>query len=93
MSGFVFRERTKAYIELIRIHQPSGIFLLLWPTMWALWIASEGRPSPTVFWVFIAGIFLMRSAGCAINDYADREFDGHVSRTSKRPLVTGAIAP
>ena len=72
---------------------PIGIYLLLWPTLWALWIAAEGVPDFTILLVFIAGVVLMRSAGCAINDYADREVDPHVARTKTRPLAAGLITP
>ena len=80
------------YLKLIRFDRPIGTYLLLWPTLWALWIASEGVPSFKLLIVFALGVFLMRSAGCAINDYADRDFDGYVSRTEERPLATGAIS-
>ena len=85
--------RLVSYGELIRINRPIGILLLLWPAMWALWLAGEGRPDFFVVMIFIAGTALMRSAGCAINDYADREFDGHVARTKQRPLAAGKITP
>jgi 4-hydroxybenzoate polyprenyltransferase len=75
----------------VRLDRPIGIYLLLWPTLWALWIAAEGVPNFTVLFVFIACVVLMRSAGCAINDYADREVDPHVQRTKTRPLATGQI--
>jgi 4-hydroxybenzoate polyprenyltransferase len=75
----------------VRLDRPIGIYLLLWPTLWALWIAAEGVPNFTVLFVFIAGVVLMRSAGCAINDYADREVDPHVQRTKTRPLAAGQI--
>lgn len=88
-----FKHRLKAYAQLIRLDKPIGIFLLLWPTLWALWIASEGMPDFSILAIFIAGVFLMRSAGCAINDYADREIDPLVARTRHRPLATGAIQP
>jgi 4-hydroxybenzoate polyprenyltransferase len=80
-----------AYAKLIRLDRPIGIYLLLWPTLWALFIAGEGQPKLTVTLVFILGVILMRSAGCAINDYADRNIDGRVARTKYRPLVTGKI--
>ncbi len=73
--------------------RPIGAFLLLWPTLWALWLASDGRPDPTIVLIFVAGTFVMRAAGCAINDYADRDFDGSVERTKNRPLATGEITP
>ncbi len=86
-------DRLQAYARLIRLDKPIGIFLLLWPTLWALWIAADGMPDPVVLAVFVAGVFLMRSAGCAINDYADREIDPHVERTRQRPLAAGLISP
>jgi 4-hydroxybenzoate polyprenyltransferase len=81
------------YARLMRLDRPIGIWLLLWPTLWALWIAGEGSPDPWVFSVFVAGVLVMRSAGCVINDYADRDFDGRVERTRDRPLATGSIEP
>lgn len=86
-------ERLGHYWRLIRADRPIGIYLLLWPALWALWIAGEGRPDAWVVLIFVLGTALMRSAGCAINDYADREFDGQVARTTGRPLATGVIAP
>src|SRR4051812_13070880 len=83
--------RLNAYERLIRLDKPIGTLLLLWPTLWAIWIASAGRPGPGVGLIFVAGTLLMRSAGCAINDFADRKFDAHVERTSQRPVVTGEI--
>ena len=80
------------YWYLVRGHRPIGFWLLLWPVLWALWIAGQGHPDPEVFCVFVAGTWLMRSAGCAINDYADRGFDGHVQRTKDRPLAAGRIS-
>lgn len=85
--------RVQAYVQLVRLDRPIGIWLLLWPTLWALWIAAEGVPPALVLVVFVLGTVLMRSAGCAINDFADRHFDGHVERTRQRPLATGRIAP
>lgn len=81
------------YAQLIRINKPIGILLLLWPTLWALLIASQGKINFAVYSVFIIGVFLMRSAGCAINDFADRKFDGEVKRTKQRPIVTGQVKP
>jgi 4-hydroxybenzoate polyprenyltransferase len=81
------------YARLMRIDKPIGTLLLLWPTLWALWIAAEGWPPLYILAIFIVGTFLMRSAGCVINDYADRDFDGHVERTRNRPLATGAVSP
>jgi len=83
--------KVQAYIALTRINRPVGIYLVLWPALWALWLSSEGVPSLSVLIVFIFGAILMRSAGCVINDYADRNFDAHVQRTCQRPLATGAI--
>ena len=80
------------YIELTRLNRPIGIWLLLWPTLWAVWIAGRGKPDPHLFVIFVAGTVLMRSAGCAINDYADRSFDPHVDRTKQRPLAAGRIS-
>jgi 4-hydroxybenzoate polyprenyltransferase len=81
------------YAELMRLHKPIGIFLLLWPTLWALWLASYGRPNEHVFVVFVLGVVLTRSAGCVINDYADRDFDARVQRTKDRPLATKRLEP
>ncbi len=85
--------RVLAYCRLMRLHRPIGALLLLWPMLWALWIAAGGLPDLDVLTIFLAGTVLMRSAGCVINDYADRDFDGHVERTRTRPLATGEIAP
>ena len=81
------------YARLTRLDKPVGIVLLLWPTLWALWLAAGGLPDALNFLVFAAGVVLMRSAGCAINDYADRDFDPHVERTRERPLAAGLIRP
>lgn len=81
------------YAVLTRVNRPIGTYLLLWPTLWALWLAAEGVPDPRVLVVFVLGAVLMRAAGCAINDFADRHIDGHVTRTVGRPLATGAIRP
>ena len=81
------------YARLMRLDRPIGIWLLLWPTLWALWISSRGKPNPRIFIIFVAGTVLMRSAGCAINDYADRSFDPRVARTQDRPLAAGRISP
>ncbi len=86
-------ERLNAYEKLIRLDKPIGILLLLWPTLWALWLSSRGYPSWEIVWIFILGTVLMRSAGCAINDYADRHFDGRIARTRDRPLAAGLIKP
>ncbi|HDP89865.1 MAG TPA: 4-hydroxybenzoate octaprenyltransferase [Thioalkalivibrio sp.] len=90
-STFSPGQRLGAYARLVRIDRPIGIFLLLWPTLWSLWLAAEGLPDPWVLFVFVAGVVLMRSSGCAINDYADREIDPHVTRTRQRPLAAGQI--
>jgi 4-hydroxybenzoate polyprenyltransferase len=87
------REQASHYASLMRLDRPIGIWLLLWPTLWGLWIAAKGHPDPWIFTVFVAGVIVMRSAGCVINDYADRQFDGKVRRTRDRPLVTGSIVP
>ncbi|PVZ70462.1 4-hydroxybenzoate octaprenyltransferase [Pelagibaculum spongiae] len=84
-------KRIIAYGQLMRLDRPVGSLLLLWPTLWALWIAGNGMPKASVVAVFIAGVFLMRSAGCVINDYADRKVDGHVERTKNRPLASGRV--
>lgn len=78
-----------AYAQLMRIDKPIGIFLLLWPTLWALWVAAEGIPPLKLLLIFVAGVLLTRSAGCVINDYADRKIDGHVKRTANRPIPSG----
>ncbi len=94
MTGAAFRHsRWHEYALLMRLHRPIGILLLLWPTLWALWIASDGRPDPLILAVFVLGTIVMRSAGCVINDFADREFDPHVRRTRERPLAARRIAP
>ena len=81
------------YARLMRLDKPVGIWLLLWPTLWGLWIAADGQPDPKVFLVFVLGVITMRSAGCVINDFADRKFDPRVARTEDRPLATQAVAP
>jgi len=86
-------KRVDAYERLIRLDKPIGTLLLLWPTLWALWIAAAGRPPAGIVVLFLLGTFLMRSAGCAMNDWADRNFDAHVARTRDRPLAAGEIAP
>ena len=85
--------KLKDYAMLMRLHRPIGILLLGWPTLWALWIAGQGRPDLRVFIVFVLGVVLMRSAGCVINDYADRDFDPHVERTRDRPIAAGRVSP
>jgi 4-hydroxybenzoate polyprenyltransferase len=86
-------QRLDAYERLIRLDKPIGTLLLLWPTLWGLWFAAEGRPHWMTVWIFVLGTVLMRSAGCAINDFADRAFDAHVARTAARPLAVGEIRP
>ena len=81
------------YGKLMRVNKPIGIWLLLWPTLWALWLAGEGTPDQGLFVIFTLGVFIMRSAGCVLNDYADRKIDPYVERTRNRPLATGAVAP
>lgn len=87
------RQRLALYLELIRFHRPIGTLLLLWPALWALWLAADGPPPWQILLIFVLGVFLMRSAGCAINDYADRKLDGGVERTRNRPLATGRLQP
>jgi len=86
------KERCISYAYLIRLDKPIGTLLLLWPTLWALWLASSGTPNLSILLIFTLGTFLMRSAGCAINDYADRDFDRHVKRTQGRPVTSGRIS-
>ncbi len=86
------RDRLEQYALLTRLDRPIGIFLLLWPTFWALWIAAKGFPSPKILIIFTFGVVLMRSAGCVLNDIADRGFDPHVSRTKVRPLASGKVS-
>src|SRR4051794_23516522 len=85
--------RIDAYERLMRLDKPIGILLLLWPTLWALWIAGAGTPRIAILIIFILGTVLMRSAGCAINDWADRGFDAQVQRTRQRPLAASEIEP
>ncbi|OAI15703.1 4-hydroxybenzoate octaprenyltransferase [Methylomonas koyamae] len=86
-------ERLRQYWLLARFDKPIGIFILLWPTLWALWIAGNGKPDALVLAVFVAGVVLMRAAGCVINDYADRDFDPHVDRCKQRPIAAGRVSP
>lgn len=88
----LIRERFDLYEKLMRLDKPIGTLLLLWPTLWALWLSSAGRPDWMLVWVFALGTLLMRSAGCVINDFADRDFDQHVERTRERPLTTGQVS-
>ncbi|MGD8909588.1 MAG: 4-hydroxybenzoate octaprenyltransferase [Chromatiales bacterium] len=92
-GGISWLERLRRYVLLVRLHRPIGILLLLWPTMWALWLAGEGQPPWGIVLVFMSGVALMRSAGCAINDYADRDIDGSVARTKTRPIAMGLVSP
>ena len=87
------KERLDRYEKLMRLDKPIGILLLLWPTLWAVWIASNGQPHWMVVWIFVLGTALMRSAGCVVNDYADRDFDPHVERTKQRPLAARTVTP
>lgn len=89
---FLF-DRAQQYWLLARFDKPIGTFILLWPTLWALWVAGNGRPDSHVLLVFVLGVILMRAAGCVINDYADREFDPHVERTKQRPIAAGRVSP
>ena len=91
MNWPALKERIDLYEKLMRLDKPIGILLLLWPTLWALWLSALGRPNWIVVWIFILGTVLMRSAGCVINDYADRDFDRHVERTKERPLTAGKV--
>ncbi len=93
MTASTLAQRLARYERLMRLDRPIGILLLLWPTLWGLWFSSAGRPDPLVLWIFILGTVLMRSAGCVINDYADRDIDPHVERTRNRPLAAGEVSP
>ncbi len=92
MNPQELKQRLTLYEKLMRLDKPIGTLLLLWPTFWALWLATEGQPHILLVWIFALGTLLMRSAGCVINDYADREFDPHVKRTRERPLAAGAVS-
>jgi 4-hydroxybenzoate polyprenyltransferase len=85
--------RLEEYLRLMRLHRPIGIWLLLWPTLWALWVAGNGRPDPKVLLVFVLGVTVMRSAGCIVNDFADRNVDPYVKRTRERPLAARRVTP
>ena len=85
-------EKLTLYERLMRLDKPIGTLLLLWPTLWALWIAADGQPTWVLIWIFAFGTLLMRSAGCVVNDYADRDFDKHVKRTQDRPLTAGRVS-
>ncbi len=86
------RKRFAQYWRLARLDRPIGWLLLLWPTLWAVWIAAAGRPRPFIVVIFVAGVVVMRAAGCVINDYLDRGFDPHVARTRGRPLAAGTVS-
>jgi 4-hydroxybenzoate polyprenyltransferase len=86
-------DRGRQYWLLARFDKPIGIYILLWPALWALWVAGDGKPEPLVLLVFCLGVVLMRAAGCVINDYADRDFDPHVERTKQRPIAAGNVSP
>ena len=92
MFAMNLRQQFPHYLALIRFDRPVGTYLLLWPCLWALWFAAEGVPPLDTLVIFVLGTFLMRSAGCVINDYADRNFDGHVKRTENRPIATGKVS-
>ena len=87
------KDRVQQYWILARFNRPIGILILLWPALWALWVASAGHPDPLVLTVICSGVVLMRAAGCVINDYADRDFDPHVERTKQRPIAAGKVTP
>jgi 4-hydroxybenzoate polyprenyltransferase len=87
------QRRVEEYALLARLDRPIGTWLLLWPALWALWVAGAGKPHPKILIVFVAGVFIMRAAGCVINDYADRNIDPHVRRTRDRPLAARRVAP
>ncbi|MDH5573005.1 MAG: 4-hydroxybenzoate octaprenyltransferase, partial [Gammaproteobacteria bacterium] len=89
----MIKDRAEQYYYLTRLNRPIGILLLLWPTCWALWVAAQGWPDISILLIFLFGVLLMRSAGCVINDFADREFDPKVSRTQYRPIATGKVKP
>jgi 4-hydroxybenzoate polyprenyltransferase len=93
VNKMAFSERLTLYLQLTRLNRPIGILLLLWPTLWGVWIAGEGHPPWLIVLIFVLGTVLMRSAGCAINDYADRDIDRHVKRTRDRPVTSGRILP
>ncbi len=85
--------RLREYVRLMRLDRPIGIWLLLWPVLWALWISADGHPDERLFVIFVLGTVVMRSAGCVMNDFADREFDPHVRRTADRPLAKQSVSP
>lgn len=92
MEWSLNQKKLRAYHQLMRTDKPIGTLLLLWPTLWALWLATPGIPPLTILAIFMAGVWLMRAAGCVVNDYADRKFDGHVKRTAQRPMPSGAVS-
>ena len=92
MNWSLITEKLTLYEKLMRLDKPIGILLLLWPTLWGLWLSANGQPNWVVLWIFILGTVLMRSAGCVINDYADRDFDRHVERTKERPITAGKVS-
>lgn len=92
-SALSLPQRVPVYLRLMRVDRPIGTLLLLWPTLWALWIAAESMPAPHLLAIFIVGTWLMRAAGCVVNDFADRDFDGRVKRTTHRPFARGEITP
>ena len=92
MTHASMKNRLQVYGQLMRVDKPIGTLLLLWPTLWGQWLATQGHPSPLILLIFIVGTFLMRSAGCVITDCADRHIDGHVERTSQRPFARGAVS-
>jgi 4-hydroxybenzoate polyprenyltransferase len=93
MNAITLKNKLNAYERLIRLDKPVGFVLLMWPTLWGLWMAAYGAPDIRMVWIFVVGTILMRSAGCAINDWADRDFDGAVKRTEMRPLASGELKP
>jgi 4-hydroxybenzoate polyprenyltransferase len=93
MNFTLIMRRLDAYERLVRLDKPIGALLLLWPTLWAVWLAADGRPTAGIVIIFVLGTWLTRSAGCAVNDFADRDFDAHVERTRTRPLAAGEIRP
>ena len=93
MNNVELKDRFKQYWLLARFDKPIGILILLWPALWALWVASKGKPDLLVLFVICSGVVLMRAAGCVINDYADRDFDPHVERTKQRPIAAGKVTP
>src|SRR5471032_3277973 len=92
VSGSMTQGTWRDYCRLMRIDRPIGSLLLLWPTLWALWLAGRGTPDLHILLVFILGVFFMRAAGCVVNDYADRKIDGQVKRTASRPLPNGLVS-